>query len=81
MLLERAQLPHGDPVALDRVLLGEVGAQVCDKARAGGRSSGLHQATILWAGLLAGWPSALDPIATKIAPLIDRDRATFGEAI
>jgi hypothetical protein len=38
VLSERAKLPHGDPVTLDRILLGEVGAHVLDEgARDGGR--------------------------------------------
>ena len=38
LLSERAKLPHGDPFALDRVFLGEVGAHVVDEgAGDGGR--------------------------------------------
>jgi hypothetical protein len=38
VLSERAKLPHGDPVALDRVFLGEVGSHVIDEGAGDGRA-------------------------------------------
>jgi hypothetical protein len=48
VLSKRAKLPYGDPVALDRIFLGEVGAHVLDKGARDSRREfkGLHGALV-----------------------------------